>query len=339
VKRSRDAAQSPMEVNANPQAYLPLQQFLRYLEFARNASSNTVSNYRKDLEQFIEFLTPPGETILPIDKIDHHVVREFVAHLHDRGLQKSSVARKLAALRSFFKFLVREDIVKSNPAKLVATPKLPKRVPVVQTPEDLNNFLNSMPRFRKFLDKARNSSDDTAERCITDFRFRRDVAMLELLYGAGIRVGELAGLSLDSVDTSDQTLRVLGKGRKQRLVPYGAKAQVALEVYLPLREWLIGARPRARDPLAVFVSHNGHRLTSHEIRPILKKYMGFAQLSWRLHPHALRHAFATHLLADGADLRVIQELLGHTSLTATQRYTHADINQLMRVYDKSHPRA
>jgi integrase/recombinase XerC len=323
--------------------YSELEKFLRYLEYARNAPFNTISNYKKDIEQFLEYLAPPGEKILPLQDVDHRVIREFVSHLHDRRLKKTSIARKLSALRSFFKFCVREKMLKQNPAKLVATPKLPQRVPAVPTAEEMNGFLDSIPDLDR---KRRNYGQPLSTpqaRELVEFRLQRDRSILELLYAAGIRVSELTGLNLLDVDRAQRMLRVLGKGRKERIVPYGSKAQAALESYWPMRDQVLGrlagSGAQAPNPDAVFISQKGHRLTPREIRFILTAYAKAADTNMHLHPHALRHAFATHLLADGADLRAIQELLGHVSLSTTQRYTHATINQLMTVYDKAHPRA
>jgi integrase/recombinase XerC len=323
--------------------YSELEKFLRYLEYARNAPFNTISNYKKDIEQFLEYLAPPGEKILPLQDVDHRVIREFVSHLHDRRLKKTSIARKLSALRSFFKFCVREKMLKQNPAKLVATPKLPQRVPAVPTAEEMNGFLDSIPDLDR---KRRNHGQPLSTpqaRELVEFRLQRDRSILELLYAAGIRVSELTGLNLLDVDRVQRMLRVLGKGRKERIVPYGSKAQAALESYWPMRDLVLGrlagSGALAPNPEAVFINHKGYRLTPREIRFILTAYAKAADTNMHLHPHALRHAFATHLLADGADLRAIQELLGHVSLSTTQRYTHATINQLMTVYDKAHPRA
>lgn len=324
---------------AAPRPHPDTERFLRYLEFARNASPHTIRNYRMDLNEFIGYLTPPGQETLPLSAVDHRVVREFVGHLHQRRMQKSSIARKLAALRTFFKFCVREKLVRQNPAKLVATPKLPKRIPAVQPAEELSRFLDSLPRLHELQEQHRNETLTPLQKAKEEFRCQRDRAIIELLYAAGIRVSELTGLNLDRIDRGEQMLRVLGKGRKERIIPYGAKAQAALEVYWPQRERVAGGARNPRDPLAVFISPTGRRLSPREIEGILNRYARLAGLNWHLHPHALRHAFATHLLADGADLRVIQELLGHASLTSTQRYTHATINQLITVYDKSHPRA
>jgi integrase/recombinase XerC len=314
-----------------------IEHFVKYLLYERNASPQTIRSYRNDLELLQRFLTPPGETTMPLGELDHRVIREFVSWLYDRKMQKASVARKLAALRTFFKFCVREKITKNNPAALVSTPKIPKRVPRVLTAEELNDFLDSLPggvsgKKTPARQKHQNEADAKLIPC-------RDRAILELLYASGLRVSELVGLTVGNLDRAGQMLRVLGKGRKERVVPYGAKAQQALDAYWPLRSKLL-AQPRMKpSPEAVFLNHRGGRLSSKSIRHIVKSYARLANVNWNLHPHSLRHAFATHLLADGADLRAIQELLGHVSLSTTQRYTQVSIEQLMAVYDKAHPHA
>ncbi len=315
-----------------------IERFLYYLRYERNASPETLRHYGIDLEQFREFLTPPGETTPPPAAIDHHIIREFIGSLYDRKLEKTSIARKLAALRSFFRFCAREGIVRQNPARLVSTPKLPKRIPAILTAEEMNSFLDglastSLPaRARR---KPRSPRSEEEARLI----LKRDRAILELLYAAGLRVSELTGLNLENVNSAGQMLRVCGKGRKERVVPFGSKALAALEAYWLVRDELL-QQPDARPgEQAVFLNHRGARLTSRAIGLIVKKYTRLANVNWNLHPHSLRHAFATHLLADGADLRAIQELLGHALLSTTQRYTHATIAQLMAVYDKAHPHA
>ena len=324
-----------------------IEKFIKHLRYERNASPSTLRNYLKDLEQFMEYATPPGEKPMALTNVDHLVIREFMAHLHDRGLQKSSIGRKLAALRSFFKYCVRESFVKQNPARMVATPKLPRRIPVVLSAEEMNNFLDWLARAEPSRPGVRPLRGKTAAKQEAEARLliKRDRAILELLYASGLRVSELTGLNLSDLDSNEQTVRVLGKGRKERIVPYGSKAQTAFEAYWPVREKLLLASQKYRrtrtavDFEAVFVNNVGGRLTSRTIRTIVKKYVRIANVNWDMHPHSLRHAFATHLLADGADLRAIQELLGHRSLSTTQRYTHATIEQLMVVYDKAHPRA
>jgi integrase/recombinase XerC len=314
-----------------------IEKFANYLRYERNVSPATIHNYRGDLELFREFLTPPGEKTMALQHVDARIIREFVGWLYDRKMQKVSVARKLAALRTFFKFCVRERITRQNPARLVSTPKIPKRVPRVLTAEEMNGFLDTLAGAaagKKQGPRRKNQSAQDAKLIPC-----RDRAILELLYASGLRVSELVGLTLGNLDRPGQMVRVLGKGRKERVVPYGGKAQQALEAYLPLREKLL-AHPRTKaDPTAVFLNHRAGRLTSKSVRVIVKAYARLANVNWNLHPHSLRHAFATHLLADGADLRAIQELLGHVSLSTTQRYTQASIEQLMAVYDKAHPHA
>jgi integrase/recombinase XerC len=332
--------------------------FLEYLRAVKNSSPHTISNYGKDLDQFIAYLSPPGLKPPALTAVTHNTIREFVGHLHDHHLQKSSIARKLAALRSFFKYCVREGQLKENPARLVPTPKLPKRIPSVLSAEEMNGFLNQLadmgsasgtgangietrPR-RKASGSPANSTEPPDESLL----LRRDRALLELLYAAGVRVSELTGLNYADIDQKERVLRVVGKGDKERIVPYGSKAQEALEKYWPLREQLLlqpsSTRGRHRDAPhteAVFLNYAGRRLTQRSVGRIVKKYVRLVNVNWDLHPHSLRHAFATHLLADGADLRAIQELLGHQSLSTTQKYTHASIRQLMDIYDKSHPHA
>jgi integrase/recombinase XerC len=315
--------------------------FISYLRYERNASPDTLRNYYRDLEQFREFLTPPGEPTLPLHKVDHRIIREFIGLLYERRLQKSSVARKLAAMRSFFKFCVREKYVAANPARLVSTPKLPKRVPSVLSAEELNNFLDRLASgdlSRKGAREQRRRSTPKSDAGAA-LMLKRDRAILELLYASGLRVSELVGLDIGNLDRRGQMVRVLGKGRKERVVPYGAKAEQALEAYWPVRSTILTHSRNSSAHEAVFLNQKGGRLTDRFVHMIVKKYSLLNNINWDLHPHSLRHAFATHLLADGADLRAIQELLGHASLSTTQRYTQATIQQLSAVYDKAHPHA
>ncbi|MFZ3217468.1 MAG: tyrosine recombinase [Candidatus Acidiferrales bacterium] len=320
-----------------------VKKFVGYLRYERNASPETVHNYSGDLRLFEEFLTPPGARMLPLAEVDHRVIREFVGWLYDRKMQKVTVARKLAALRTFFKFCVREKYTRTNPAALVSTPKLPKRVPRVQSAEEINNFLDGLPggaAARPLPPRGKYGRKPTGKASVQEQLMpRRDRAIFELLYASGLRVSELVGLNVGSFDKTGQMLRVLGKGRKERVVPYGTKAQEALEAYWLVRERILEQRPTTSNPEAVFLNPWGGRLTDRAVRYIVKKYCRLAETNLDLHPHSLRHAFATHLLNDGADLRAIQELLGHASLSSTQRYTQVSIQQLMAVYDKSHPHA
>jgi integrase/recombinase XerC len=331
-----------------------IQKYLAYLRSVRNSSPHTVLNYGKDLEQFLAYLSPPDASAPELAEVTHQILREYVGHLHSQKLQKSSIARKLASLRSFFKFCVREGMLRENPARLVRTPKLPKRIPSVVSAEEMNGFLNQLAarpaeqaagsiRARKPPAEGRPSGSrfPDAEALLV----RRDRALLELLYAAGLRVSELTGLNLADLDRREKMLRVRGKGNKERIVPYGGKAQDALDAYWPVREELllqaktVGGRKGPVHGEAVFLNYAGRRLTQRSVGRIVKKYVRLANVNWDLHPHSLRHAFATHLLADGADLRAIQELLGHQSLSTTQKYTHASIRQLMDTYDKAHPHA
>jgi integrase/recombinase XerC len=327
-----------------------INKFLEYLRSVRNASPHTIANYGKDLEQFLSYLSPPGMQTPGLPTINHQIIREFIGHLHEQGLEKSSVARKLAALRSFFKYCVREGLLKDNPARLVPTPKLPKRIPVVLSAEEMSGFLDQLAGTKSPAGRRRNKHrqetgiggaltallkpEDSLLLC-------RDRAILELLYAAGLRVSELTGLDLVDMNHKDRVVRVTGKGRKERIVPFGAKAAEALKLYWPVRQRLLQENQSTgmSDNDAVFLNYMGRRLTQRSVGRIVKKYVKLVNINWDLHPHSLRHAFATHLLADGADLRVIQELLGHQSLSTTQKYTHASIRQLMDTYDKAHPHA
>jgi integrase/recombinase XerC len=313
-----------------------VKKYLIYLRAVRNSSPHTIRSYDNDLGQFLTFLTPPGAAMPSAQDVTHIMIREFVAHLHDLKLEKSSIARKLAAIRSFFKFAVREGLVIRNPARMVATPKLPKRIPSVLSAEDLNAFLDSVataPAQGSTRRKEPVASDDSR------LMIKRDRAILELLYASGLRVSELTGLNLGDMDRKELMLRVRGKGNKERIIPYGGKAEQALEAYESLRQDVLRKAGGGGERQAVFLNHLGRRLTQRSVGRIVKKYARLANVNWDLHPHSLRHAFATHLLADGADLRAIQELLGHSSLSTTQRYTHATIRQLLEVFDKAHPRA
>jgi integrase/recombinase XerC len=336
-----------------------VEKYLQYMSSVRNSSPHTILNYGKDLRQFQEYLVPPGMQPPRLTEITHTIIREFVGHLHDQGLEKSSIARKLAALRSFFKYCVREGMLQENPARLVPTPKLPKRLPAVLSAEEMVGFLDRLaemgapatgspaPPGKHGRGTAGALPAGGPASARDDGLFlRRDRALLELLYAAGLRVSELTGLNLVDMDQKERMLRVRGKGNKERIVPYGSKAQEALDKYWSLREELLlqkaAARGGRRGPAhvqAVFLNYAGRRLTQRSVGRIVKKYVRLVNINWDLHPHSLRHAFATHLLADGADLRAIQELLGHQSLSTTQKYTHASIRQLMEIYDKAHPHA
>ncbi|MGD0305075.1 MAG: tyrosine recombinase XerC [Candidatus Acidiferrales bacterium] len=316
-----------------------LQHFVNYMHYERNFSAHSIRNYGEDLEMFIKFITPPGETTPSMEATELILLREFVSSLYGRDLSKPTIKRKIAALRAFFKFCVREGWVQSNPAKLLHSPKLPIRVPRVQTPEEISTFLDRMPG-----GKSRQTVTSKNQRRTVDGKYpherhipARDRAMLEFLYASGLRVSELVGLNLGDIDRTSQMLRVLGKRRKQRVVPFGDQAAAALDAYLPLRLELLAMKNPDPNYDAVFLSARARRISAYSVAQAVRKYCMLINPEWRLHPHAFRHAFATHLLGDGADLRAIQELLGHASLSTTQRYTQASIEQLMKVYDKSHP--
>jgi integrase/recombinase XerC len=289
----------------------------RYLDdLARGgASAHTIDAYAADLREFLESLSPRGAPPPEPDAIDLLMLRQWLAGLYRRGQAAVTIRRKLAAVRGLFRFLMREGLVHKNVARLVRTPKAPQKLPEVLTPDQVNGLLDGVAAGK--LERPHPA---------------RDRAIFELLYGCGVRVSELAGLNLEDVDRTGGWLRVRGKGRKQRQVPLPGKAAEALERYL-------SERPVVRDEPAVFLNHRRGRLTDQGIRGIVKLYATFVNGDPSIHPHSFRHAYATHLLADGADLRAIQELLGHARLSTTQKYTQVSLTDLMSVYDKAHPKA
>jgi integrase/recombinase XerC len=292
--------------------------FLRYIRYEKNASPHTVKSYGRDLDEFRAYLSPREEKI-PLEQIDHITIRDFLTHLTAKGNRKTSVARKLATLRSFFRYVHREGGVASNPARLVRTPKLPKPAPRFLSIKEVETLLG-LP-------------DVATERGC------RDRAILELLYASGLRVSELVGLNLADVSLAEQLVKVRGKGRKERLVPFGEQARQTLTAYLQSRRQLVARRRTSAQPDAVFLNLRGGRLTARSVERNLEQYVRRASLLLKVHPHVLRHSFATHLLGNGADLRSIQELLGHANLSTTQRYTHVSVEELMRIYREAHPRA
>jgi integrase/recombinase XerC len=298
-----------------------IQQFLEHLRYERNVSAHTLRNYQSDLEQFLHFLTADEKRKAPeISEIDHLTIREWLATLHTAHKSKSSIARKLAALRTFFQFLVREGMLELNPAKLVATPKLEKKLPNHLSIEEAVRFIES-PDPETELGK-------------------RDRAMLELMYATGVRVAELTTLNLADVDFRNQLVRVTGKRRKQRIVPFGDPAGAAIRSYLEVRDqFLLHAPISKRDDAALFLNYQGTRITTRSVGRMVEKYIRICAGMHNISPHALRHSFATHLLDSGADLRDIQELLGHARLSTTQIYTHVSMEKLIDVYDKAHPKA
>ncbi len=294
-----------------------IEEFLRYMRVQRGASPHTLRAYGKDLKQYFDFLHSEGEGGEPDSQA---MVRAYLAHELASGSARSTVSRRLATLRSFFSYLHKEGIIKANPAKLVNSPKVPKRLP---------RFL-SIDEVFDLLSKAGTDAEGTGR-----FSYR-DRAILELAYSSGLRVSELEGLNIGSVDIKEGRARVMGKGKKERIVPVGSKALDALKEYLEGRGLLDAGDKSDRDN-PMFLNRNGGRLSDRGIRRVVKKYAALMSLGPDVTPHTLRHTFATHLLHGGADLRVIQELLGHASLSTTQKYTHLDIAQLMDVYDKAHP--
>ncbi len=289
-----------------------IEQFLRGLR-ERNASVHTIKAYSTDLEQFSEYVGAARWR-----DIDHVRIRGFLSHLYDRGLSKTSVARALAAVRSLYKWLGREGLVEQNPAKLVATPKLPKKLPRVPTIEEVNSVLDGeMPEQASFPE--------------------RDRVIFELLYGCGIRNSELVGINLEHIYWSNEAILVRGKGKKERYVPLGDSAAAAIREYLPERQKILAERKRSAQ--ALLINTRGTRLTTRSVGRIVKRIAVAKGLSPDVHPHTLRHAFGTHMLEEGADLRSIQELLGHERLSTTQRYTQLSMKKVMDVYDQTHPRA
>ena len=294
-----------------------IQDFLtNYLRGERAASPHTLRNYAADLRQFSEFLGADCE----IETIDHLRIRAFLAHLDARGVGKSTLARRLATLRSCYRYLAREGRIKENPAKLVATPRQPRVLPHIPKPDEMRHLLDHAAGIEGVPYPAR-------DRCL-----------LELLYGCGLRVSELTGLNLEDLDCEQQLLRVRGKGRKERLVPFGNKALEALRAYLPERRTMM-AKAGAGFTSALLLNRSGQRLDPRSVCRRIRFYALRLNLPPSLHPHTFRHAFASHLLGEGADLRAIQEMLGHESLSTTQRYTQTDLRQLMEVYDRAHPKA
>lgn len=302
-----------------------IERYINYLQYERNASPHTIRNYKSDLEQFRAYLGGDAGKQVEVSAIDRFRVRAYLAYLFENEKKKTSIARKLAALRAFFKFLSREQAIGENPAASIATPKLDKNLPRIMSEEEINGLLD------RLAESARTSVPGPEPALL------RDRAILELLYASGLRVSELVGLDLRSVNLGDGMVLVRGKGRKERIVPFGSKAKQALTDYLPAREKLLWETKTASP--ALFLNAHGRRLTARSVDRLVKKYVRRFVPSVKASPHSLRHAFASHLLTEGADLRAIQEMLGHVSLSTTQRYTQVSIKQLMDVYDRAHPKA
>lgn len=289
-----------------------IKKFLRSLA-ERNTSPHTIKAYSQDLATFANYIGTRSWK-----EIDHITIRGFLSHLYEKGLSKTSVARALAAVRSLYRWLAQEGVVEQNPAALVSTPKLPKKLPRVPTMEEMNSVLDGdMPELASFPE--------------------RDRLMLELLYGCGIRNSELVGINLDDVHQSAEAILIRGKGKKERYVPFGDPVKSAMKSYLPARQMVL-SEVRKHTP-ALLINRRGGRLTTRSVGRIIKKIAVAKGLSPDVHPHTLRHAFGTHMLEEGADLRAIQEMLGHERLSTTQRYTQLSMKHLLSVYDQTHPRA
>ncbi|OGP64292.1 MAG: hypothetical protein A2169_06535 [Deltaproteobacteria bacterium RBG_13_47_9] len=300
-------------------------QFIHYLSAEKNASPHTCRGYLRDLEGFEKFLKESGISLSPSgevepEKVDRLDIRRYLSFLHRKN-RKSSIARKLSTLRSFFKYLVREQILSSNPAKSISTPKVDKPLPTTLTVDEVFRLIESPkgPSRKNPLEAAVSKGS-------------RDNAILELLYSSGLRVGELVGLDVRQLDLDLGIVKVMGKGRKERIVPVGKKAIEALKAYLEQRGVLRGDAP-------LFVNLKGGRLTARSVGRLVERYTKRSGIFRKVSPHSLRHTFATHLLDAGADIREIQEMLGHSSLSTTQRYIHLSMGKLMEVYDKAHPRS
>ncbi len=287
-------------------------QFLHSLR-QRNASAHTIKAYTSDLDNFAAYVGSHNWR-----NIDHVTIRGFLSHLYEKGLAKTSVARSLAAVRSFYRWLAQEGVVEQNPAALVSTPKLAKKLPRVPSIEEMNTMLDGqMPEVASFPE--------------------RDRIMFELLYGCGIRNSELIGINLDDIRLSSEAILIRGKGKKERYVPFGESVKAALANYLPVRQQTLAERKKTSS--ALLINQRGGRLTTRSVGRIVKKIAIAKGLSPDVHPHTLRHAFGTHMLEEGADLRSIQEMLGHERLSTTQRYTQLSMKHVLEVYDQTHPRA
>jgi len=297
-----------------------LKKYEEYLKHEKDASEHTVKNYMADLYQFDGYMQKNHANIANsgktgLTKIDHNIVRSYLSTLFGKN-NPASIARKLASLRSFFKYWIKEGVLSANPAKDVATPKVPKRLPKFLTVDEVGTLLSSPTS--------------------TDILALRDKSMMEVMYASGLRVSELVGLDTDHVSLGEGVVKVLGKGRKERVVPIGQKAQTALATYFARREELLD---KSHPSKAVFLNRQGERITPRSVERMVQKYLRISGIQKEVTPHVLRHSFATHMLNSGADLRGIQELLGHTSLSTTQKYTHVSVDKLMDVYEKSHPKA
>ena len=288
-----------------------IEKFLRFLDIEKNASKHTTLNYKLDLYDFKKFLQDK-----PIESVDYLTLRKFLAYLKEGNFTNRTIARKLSCLRSLYKFLFREGLIKNNPVLMLSTPKQDKMLPIFLTEDEVVRLI-----------EAPNTNDLLG---------LRDSAIIETLYSTGMRVSELVSLNMENIDFIGATVKVLGKGKKERLLPIGDRALGAINKYLAKRN---SYRRTKKQTNIVFLNKNNKRLTDRGIRKIIKKYIHTASLRSGVSPHTLRHSFATHLLNRGADLRSVQELLGHANLSSTQIYTHLTTDRLKAIYDKAHPRA
>lgn len=294
-------------------------EFLNYLKNQKNSADNTVMSYARDLVEFYAYLKEHQAEVvandqLMIEQVHPLIIRSYLSLLFQKN-GATSIARKLSSLRSFFKYYVRKGVLEQNPAKVIKSPKVPKKLPKFLNVDEINAMLSVQ------MDNARYG--------------KRDQAILEMLYSSGLRVSELVGLDISSIDMQESLARIQGKGNKERIVPIGDKAMKVLMEYLQERDEL----RILKDPNAIFVNKNGTRLTARSVQRLVSKVTGATGLNKMATPHTLRHSFATHMLGAGADLRSIQELLGHKSLSTTQRYTHVGVDELSKIYDKTHPKS
>jgi integrase/recombinase XerC len=310
-----------------------LDEYIIALGAERGASEHTIRAYKRELHSFAEFLIQRSGKSIRLARVEHPVIREYLATRYAAGLSKASVARALAAIRSWFAWLARMGHIEQNPARLVSTPKLPKHLPRVPGIEQVNQMLDGIEAAPAHKENEPAEPPETAWP-------ERDRAILELLYGCGIRNAELVGLNLRDIEWSRECLLIRGKGRKERYVPLGDTAAAALRAYLPLRSERLAARGKSSEALLLNARVRGNgRLTTRSVGRIVKRLAMANGLAADVHPHTLRHAFGTHMLEEGADLRAIQEMLGHARLSTTQRYTHLTAGQVAAVYDRTHPRA
>lgn len=324
----KQAHKTEEDLASAPEILRLIAEYMTVLTAERAASEHTIRAYQRELHSFAAFLARRCGSAVTPTQIEHPVIREYLGTLYEKNLSKPSVARALAAVRSWFGWLARKGHIEQNPARLVATPKLPKHLPRVPGMEQVNQILDGM---------AGQTAKQTAEETAWP---ERDLVILELLYGCGIRNAELVGLDLEDIQWGNECLLVRGKGRKERYVPMGDAAAAAIRAYLPLRTQKLAAAKRASDALLLNARLRGNgRLTTRSVGRIVKHLALAHGLAADVHPHTLRHAFGTHMLEEGADLRAIQEILGHARLSTTQRYTHLTSSQVAAVYDRTHPRA